>query len=38
MNSKDIKAIKHANSDIVKILSGGGVTVGGCEKIYRHRR
>lgn len=34
---KDIKGVKSAGFDIVKIMSGG-VTVGSREKIYRYRR
>lgn len=32
MKSSEIKAVKHANFDIVKIMSGGGCIVGSREK------
>lgn len=28
MKSSDIKTVKYANSDIVKIMSGGGIGMG----------
>ena len=38
MKSSEIKAVKHSDSDIVKILSGGGCTMGNREELYSHRR
>lgn len=36
MKSTEIKDMKHADGNIVKIISGGGCIVGSREKIYRY--